>query len=174
MAVLWITGHWTGRALVEAEFHFPAVAQTVGFALGRLKMLELSMRIDCHSLRHATVFLFRDAYALPLSSRMRRRNLFFLHGRLGKRRSCAGKFACKIQNRLLAPLKETLAVDVFGLVLAPSFLRVNYSIPSFGNREIRPERLPPPYQQKYQQNDRLHRRFRELLLMFSNAPPKFS
>ena len=56
----------------------------------------------------------------------------------GKRRSCAGKFACKIQIRLLAPLQETLAVDVFGLVLAPSFLRANYSIPSFGNREIRP------------------------------------
>jgi hypothetical protein len=77
-------------------------------------------------------------------------------------------------DQALSPLQETLAVDVFGLVLAPSFLRANYSIPSFGNREIRPERLPPPYQQKYQQNDRLHRRFRELLLMFSNAPPKFS
>lgn len=73
----------------------------------------------------------------------------------GKRRSCAGKFACKIQIWLLAPLRETLAVDVFGFVLAPSFLRANYSIPLIGNREIRPERLPPRYQQKYQQNDRL-------------------
>lgn len=34
-----------------------------------------------------------------------------------------------------------LAVDVFGLALAPSFLRAICSIPSFGNSEIRRERL---------------------------------
>ena len=41
--------------------------------------------------------------------------------------------------------------------LAPSFLRAIYLIPSFGNREIRRQRLPPRYQQKYQQNDWLER-----------------
>jgi hypothetical protein len=46
---------------------------------------------------------------------------------------------------------------VFGLAFAPSFLRAIYSIPSFGNREISRQRLPPRYQQKYQQNDRLER-----------------
>jgi hypothetical protein len=45
------------------------------------------------------------------------------------------------------------------LPLAPSFVRAIYSIPSFGNREIRRQRLPPRYQQKYQQNDRLQRGF---------------
>jgi hypothetical protein len=59
------------------------------------------------------------------------------------------------------------------LALAPSFLRAIYSIPSFGKREIRRQRLPPRYQQKYQQNDRLQRALRELLLTFSNTPPKF-
>jgi hypothetical protein len=67
-----------------------------------------------------------------------------------------------------------LAVDVFGFVLAPSFFRANYSISSFGNREIHPERLPPRYQQKNQQMIGCTGRFRELLLVFSNAPPKFS
>ncbi|WP_156898552.1 hypothetical protein [Bradyrhizobium erythrophlei] len=79
-----------------------------------------------------------------------------------------------IQIRLLAPLQETLAVDVFGLVLAPSFLRVNYSIPSFGNREIRPERLPLRTSKNTSKTSGCTGRFRELLLMFSNAPPKFS
>jgi hypothetical protein len=49
------------------------------------------------------------------------------------------------------------AVDVFGLAIAPSFLLAISSIPSFGNREIRRQRLSPRYQQKYQQNDRLQR-----------------
>jgi hypothetical protein len=46
------------------------------------------------------------------------------------------------------------AVDVFGLTLAPSFWRAICSIRSFGNSEIRRERLFPRYQQKYQQNGR--------------------
>jgi hypothetical protein len=46
MAVLSMTGHWVDRLLSKAEFHFPAVAQTVGFGLGRSKMHYLSMGID--------------------------------------------------------------------------------------------------------------------------------
>ncbi|HEX3754960.1 MAG TPA: hypothetical protein VHV26_07780 [Rhizomicrobium sp.] len=57
----------------------------------------------------------------------------------------------------VAPVTRTPAVDVFGLAIAPSFLLAICSIPSFGNREIRRQRLPPRYQQKYQQNDRLQR-----------------
>jgi len=57
----------------------------------------------------------------------------------------------------VAPVTRTLAVDVFGLAIAPSCLLAICSIPSFGNREIRRQRLPPRYQQKYQQNDRLQR-----------------
>src|SRR5689334_10966366 len=43
-------------------------------------------------------------------------------------------------------------------------------------RETRnsPSTFAPRYQQKYQQNDRQQRRFRELLIMFSNGPPQFS
>lgn len=52
---------------------------------------------------------------------------------------------------------EGAAVDVFGLAIAPSFSLAICSILSFGNREIRRQRLPPRYQQKYQQNDRLLR-----------------
>jgi hypothetical protein len=63
---------------------------------------------------------------------------------------------------------------VFGLAIAPSFLLAICSIPSFGNREIRRQRLAPRYQQKYQQTIGRSGRFRELLLMFSNAPSKFS
>src|SRR5882724_3703022 len=36
MAVLSMTGHWADRLLSRAEFHFPTVAKTVGFGLGRL------------------------------------------------------------------------------------------------------------------------------------------
>ena len=43
------------------------------------------------------------------------------------------------------------------LALAPSFLRAIYSISSFGNREIRRQRLSLRCQQKYQQIDRLRR-----------------
>ena len=60
-------------------------------------------------------------------------------------------------DQALSPITGALAVDVFGLALAPSFLRAICSIPSFGNREISRQRLPPRYQQKYQQNDRLQR-----------------
>jgi hypothetical protein len=52
-----MTGHWAGRALVEAEIPFPAVAQTVRFGLGRSKMLCLSMGIDRLPLRRWTVRL---------------------------------------------------------------------------------------------------------------------
>jgi hypothetical protein len=60
-----------------------------------------------------------------------------------------------------APSSTTgvLAVDVFGLALAPSSLRATCSIPSFGNSEIRRERAFLRYQQKYQQNGRLPRIF---------------
>jgi len=47
------------------------------------------------------------------------------------------------------------AVDVFGLAVAPSFLRAICSIPQFCNSEIRHECLFSRYQQKYQQNGRL-------------------
>jgi hypothetical protein len=42
-----------------------------------------------------------------------------------------------------------------GFALAPSFLRAISSIPSFGNSEIRRERLFARYQQKCQQTGRL-------------------
>jgi hypothetical protein len=41
-----ITDHWAGGVLSKAEFHFPAVAQTLGFGLRRSKMPDLSMGID--------------------------------------------------------------------------------------------------------------------------------
>jgi hypothetical protein len=46
MALLSMTGHRAGQALVEGEIPFPAVARTVGFGLGRSKMLDLSTGID--------------------------------------------------------------------------------------------------------------------------------
>jgi hypothetical protein len=46
-------------------------------------------------------------------------------------------------DQALSSITRTPAVDVFGLAFAPSFLRAIYSIPSFGNREIRRQRLPP-------------------------------
>ncbi len=46
MALLSMTGHWAGQAFVEGEIPFSGVAQTVGFALGRSKMLYLSRGID--------------------------------------------------------------------------------------------------------------------------------
>jgi len=52
MALLSMTGHWAGQAFVEGEIPFSGVAQTVGFGLGRSKMLYLSMGIDCLPLRH--------------------------------------------------------------------------------------------------------------------------
>jgi hypothetical protein len=42
VALLSMTGHWAEQALSKA----PAVAQTVGFGLGRSKMHYLSMGID--------------------------------------------------------------------------------------------------------------------------------
>jgi hypothetical protein len=46
MALLSMTSHWVGQAFVEGEIRFSGVAQTVGFGLGRSKMLDLSMGID--------------------------------------------------------------------------------------------------------------------------------
>ena len=46
VALLSTTGHWVGQAFVEGEIPFPAVARTVGFGLGKSKMLDLSMEID--------------------------------------------------------------------------------------------------------------------------------
>jgi hypothetical protein len=71
-----------------------------------------------------------------------------------KRRSCAGKLACKIRQAL-SHVTRTLAADVFGLALAPSFSRAICSIPSFENSEICRERLSLSCRQKYQQNGRL-------------------
>jgi hypothetical protein len=44
MAVLSMTGHWAD-SFVEGGIPFLAVAQTVGFGVGRSKMPYLSMRI---------------------------------------------------------------------------------------------------------------------------------
>jgi hypothetical protein len=41
-----MTGHWEKTPSVEGEIPFSGVAQTVGFGLGRSKMLCLSMGID--------------------------------------------------------------------------------------------------------------------------------
>jgi hypothetical protein len=46
VALLLMTGHWPGQAFVEGEIPFSAVAQVVGFGLGRSKMHYLSMGID--------------------------------------------------------------------------------------------------------------------------------
>jgi hypothetical protein len=46
MALLSMTGHWAGQAFVEGEIPFSGVAPTVGFGLGRSKMLYLSMGVD--------------------------------------------------------------------------------------------------------------------------------
>ena len=45
MALLSMTGHGRDRLFVEGEIPFSGVAQTVGFGLGRSKMLYLSMGI---------------------------------------------------------------------------------------------------------------------------------
>ena len=45
MALLSIMGV-ADRAFVEAKSHFPAVAQTVGFGLGKSKIVYLSMGVD--------------------------------------------------------------------------------------------------------------------------------
>jgi len=46
-------------------------------------------------------------------------------------------------DQALSPITRAQAVGVFGLALAPSFLRAICPIPSFGNSEIRRERLLP-------------------------------
>jgi hypothetical protein len=47
MALLSMTGLWAGQAFVKKRNPlFPAVAQSVGFGLGRSKMLYLSKGID--------------------------------------------------------------------------------------------------------------------------------
>ncbi len=46
MAVVSMTGHWAGQVFVEGGNPFLAVAQTVGFGLGKSKMHYLSMGID--------------------------------------------------------------------------------------------------------------------------------
>jgi hypothetical protein len=46
MALMSDTDHWAGSALSKPVSPLPAVAQTVGFGLGRSKMLALSMGID--------------------------------------------------------------------------------------------------------------------------------
>jgi hypothetical protein len=46
MALLPMTGHWAAQAFFEGEIPFSGVAQTVGFGLGRSKMLYLSTGID--------------------------------------------------------------------------------------------------------------------------------
>jgi hypothetical protein len=46
MALLPMTGHWAAQAFVEGEILFSGVAQTVGFGLGRSKMLYISRGID--------------------------------------------------------------------------------------------------------------------------------
>jgi hypothetical protein len=46
MALLSMTSLWEGQAFVEGEIPFSGVAQTVGFGLGRSKMLDLSMGVD--------------------------------------------------------------------------------------------------------------------------------
>jgi hypothetical protein len=74
----------------------------------------------------------------------------------------------------VAPVTRTPAVDVFGLAIAPSFLLAICSIPSFGNREIRRQRLPLGTSKNTSKAIGRSGRFRELLLMFSNMPPKFS
>jgi hypothetical protein len=58
-------------------------------------------------------------------------------------------------DQALSPITGALAVEVFGLALAPSFLRGICLIPSFGNSEIRRKRLFARYQQKCQQTGRL-------------------
>src|SRR5438876_2872857 len=45
MALLSMTGHWSGQLLSKAKSPFP-LAQTVGFGLGKSKILYLSMGID--------------------------------------------------------------------------------------------------------------------------------
>jgi hypothetical protein len=46
VARLSMTVHWKGQALSKAKSHFPMVAQTVGFGLGRSKMPYFSMGVD--------------------------------------------------------------------------------------------------------------------------------
>jgi len=44
--LLSMRGYWRNRLLSRAKIHFRAVAQMVGFGLGRSKMLYLSMGVD--------------------------------------------------------------------------------------------------------------------------------
>jgi hypothetical protein len=58
-------------------------------------------------------------------------------------------------DQALSPIIGALAVDVFGLALAPSFLRAICSIPSFGIAKFAVNVCSPRYQQKCQQTGRL-------------------
>ena len=58
-------------------------------------------------------------------------------------------------DQALSRITGALAVDVFWLALAPSFLRAICSIPSFGISKFAAARLAWRYQQKYQQIGRL-------------------
>src|ERR1700756_1268446 len=69
-----------------------------------------------------------------------------------------------------SPITGALAVDVFGLALAPWFLRAICSIPSFGIAEFAVNVCSFGYQQKYQQNGRLPRTFARIF----NAPAEVS
>ena len=71
-------------------------------------------------------------------------------------------------DQALSPITGALAVDVFGLALAPSFLRAICSIPSFGNSEIRRERLLPDTNKNTNKTDGC----RELLHVFSTRREK--
>jgi hypothetical protein len=52
MALLSTSGRWRNTLLSKAKSRLPTVAQTVGFGLGRSKMLYLSMEVDSLPLRH--------------------------------------------------------------------------------------------------------------------------
>lgn len=58
--------------------------------------------------------------------------------------------------------------------IAPAFLQAIYSIPSFGIAKFAVNVCPLDTSKNTSKTIRCSGRFRELLLMFSNAPPKLS
>jgi hypothetical protein len=77
-------------------------------------------------------------------------------------------------DQVLSLITGALAVDVFGLVLAPSFLRAICSIPSFGNSEIRCERLLPDTNKNTNKRTAAAGAPRIFTYGFKCAPPEFS
>jgi hypothetical protein len=106
MALLSMTVHWTGQAFVGGKTPFSAVAQMVGFGLGRSKMLYLSMGLTdslSATLRH-------NSPQYPIIRIYRRTTEEFRDVALILRASCS--FPPWVRRMVLPPLHCSLLYPI--------------------------------------------------------------